>query len=144
MVALRYKLHSSATVALCHVAAVSDMMADDPELWQRRPLSSQLQQYAAADVSQLLSLADILASKLGEVGQDTVLALSQTNSQMKLPIKLGTQVPQQQRFSSNCVSMPFCGCTDSAATGYGRCHLGNCRAHTQAQKLQIAHEQMLP
>lgn len=67
-------------------------MEHDPELWQRRPLSSQLQQYAAADVSQLLSLAGILSTKLGEVGQATVLALSQTSSQLKLPIKPGTQV----------------------------------------------------
>ena len=71
------------------------MMADDPELWQRRPLSSELQQYAAADVSPLLSLADILASKLGEVGHSIVLALSQTSSQMKLPIKVGTEVLRQ-------------------------------------------------
>lgn len=68
------------------------MMADDPQLWQRRPLSSQLQQYAAADVSQQLNLAEILSAKLGEVGRATVLALSQASSQLKLPIKPGTQV----------------------------------------------------
>ena len=77
------------------IAAITSLMADDPQLWQRRPLSSQLQQYAAADVSPLLSLADILASKLGEVGQSTVIALSQTSSQLKLPIKVGTQVAGQ-------------------------------------------------
>ena len=69
------------------------MMADDPELRQRRPLSTQLQQYAAADVSQLLNLADLLCTKVGDVGQATVMALSQASCQLKLPIKPGTQVP---------------------------------------------------
>ena len=103
MAALCYQLRPSASVALCLGVDVADMMAEDPELWQRRPLSSQLQQYAAADVSQLLSIADILASKLGEVGQSTVLALSQTSAQMKLPIKTGTQVLRTDPFLRLCV-----------------------------------------
>ena len=98
--------HPSASVALCHAAPVADMMANDPKLWQRHPMSSQLQQYAAADVSQLLHLADTLASKLGEVGQSTVFVLSQTNSQMKLPIKAGTEVLWDQHLLSRCVCMP--------------------------------------
>lgn len=104
-----YQLFSfSSSVRL--VAAVSDMMAADPKLWQHRPLSSQLQQYAAADVSQLLSLASILASKLGEAGQDTVLALSHTSSRLKLPIKLATQV-----LSNSAVRQIVCACHFAAA-----------------------------
>ena len=66
-------------------------MALDPNLWQHRPLSSELQQYAAADVSQL-AVADRLSAMLGAVGQEVVRVLSQANCQLKLPVMPGTQV----------------------------------------------------
>lgn len=66
-------------------------MAKDPNLWQHRPLSSELQQYAAADVSQLLTLADRQYAMLGTAGQGTVRALSQASCQLKLPVEPGTQ-----------------------------------------------------
>ncbi len=77
-------------IALC--ADVRAMMAQDPNLWQHRPLSSELQQYAAADVSQLLAVADRLFAMLGIVGQETVKVLSQASCQLKLPVMPGTQV----------------------------------------------------
>ena len=72
---------------------IQDMMAKDPQIWQRRPLPSQLLQYAAADVSHLLTLAEILSAKLGEVGQAAVFAISQIYSQQKLDasFELGAQ-----------------------------------------------------
>ncbi|KAL3144332.1 hypothetical protein ABBQ32_004092 [Trebouxia sp. C0010 RCD-2024] len=62
---------------------MADMMKKDPKLWQQHPLSLKLQRFAAADVSQLLSLAEILSTELGEVGQATVLSLSETCSQQQ-------------------------------------------------------------
>ena len=69
-------------------------MALDPNLWQHRPLSSELQQYAAADVSQLLAVADRLSAMLGAVGQEVVRVLShdQASCQLKLPVMPGTEV----------------------------------------------------
>ena len=108
----------------CYPAEIADMMEDDPELWLRRPLSSQLQQYAAADVSQLLSLAEILSTKLGEVGHATVLALSQTSSQLKLPIKPGTQVVSISKIVTSsvnqcmpCHALPCCKAISVAHRG---------------------------
>ena len=72
-------------------------MAKDPQLWQRRPLPSQLLQYAAADVSHLLTLAEILSTKLGEAGQAAVFALSQIYSQQKL--KASHELGAQARLS---------------------------------------------
>jgi len=87
---------------VCHVACINDQialcadvrakMAEDPNLWQHRPLSSELQQYAAADVSQLLAVADRLSAMLGIVGQEVVNVLSQASCQLKLPVMPGTQV----------------------------------------------------
>ncbi len=77
-------------IALC--ADVRAIMAQDPNLWQHRPLSSELQQYAAADVSQLLAVADRLFAMLGIVGHEVVKVLSQASCQLKLPIMPGTQV----------------------------------------------------
>lgn len=68
------------------------MMAQDPDLWQHRPLSTELQQYAAADVSQLLAVADRLFAMLGIVGHEVVKVLSQASCQMKMPVMPGTQV----------------------------------------------------
>ena len=72
-------------------AVVRDTMAEDSHLWERRPLPVELQQYAAADVCQLLALADRLVEVLGEVGVETVSALSQASCQLKLPIAPGTK-----------------------------------------------------
>ena len=95
-------------------------MAEDPDLWQHRPLSSQLLQYAAADVSQLLNLAQILSAQLGEAGLCIAFALSQANSQMKLPLKLGTQVMLTNKllviFTCLCMSAL---CTASGSAGPG-------------------------
>ncbi len=77
-------------VALC--ADVREKMAEDPNLWQHRPLSSELQQYAAADVSQLLAVANRLSAMLGTVGQEVVKVLSQASCQLKLPVMPGAQV----------------------------------------------------
>ena len=66
-------------------------MAEDSHLWERRPLPVELQQYAAADVSQLLALADRLVEVFGEVGVETVSALSQASCLLKLPIAPGTK-----------------------------------------------------
>jgi hypothetical protein len=67
-------------------------MAENPNLWQHRPLSSELQQNAAVDVSQLLTVVDRLCSMLGTIGQETVKVLSQASCQLKLPVMPGTQV----------------------------------------------------
>ena len=67
-------------------------MAKDTNLSQHRPLSSELQQHAAADVSQLLTVADKLSAMLGTVGQEVVKVLSQASCQLKLPVLPGTQV----------------------------------------------------
>ena len=40
-------------------------MKDDPHIWQRRPMSATMLQYATEDVSQLLRLADNLSCELG-------------------------------------------------------------------------------
>ncbi|DBA71324.1 TPA: PFAM ATPase associated with various cellular activities (AAA) [Trebouxia sp. C0005] len=76
-------------------------MAHDPKLWQHRPLSSELQQYAAADVSQLLAVADRLFTMLGVVGQEVVKVLSQASCQLKLPVMPGTQVVNLEKLPYN-------------------------------------------
>ena len=73
-------------------AVVDDMMAKDKELWKQRPLPAVLKSYAAEDVSQLLSLAEVLLRRLLSIGQSTVLALSTASSHLKLPIKPGFEV----------------------------------------------------
>lgn len=45
-------------------AAVKQTMRRDPNIWQRRPMSATILQYAAEDASQLLLLADRLSSDL--------------------------------------------------------------------------------
>ena len=80
-------------------------MAHDPKLWQHRPLSSELQQYAAADVSQLLAVADRVFTMLGGVGQEVVKVLSQASCQLKLPVMPGTQVSHSSCAFSNLSSL---------------------------------------
>ncbi|DBB17921.1 TPA: PFAM ATPase associated with various cellular activities (AAA) [Trebouxia sp. C0006] len=76
-------------------------MAEDPNLWQHRPLASELQQYAAADVSQLLAVADRSSAMLGTVGQEVVRVLSQASCQLKLPVMPGTQVTNLEKLPHN-------------------------------------------
>lgn len=80
---------------------VRAMMAQDPDLWQHRPLSTELQQYAAADVSQLLAVADRLFAMLGIVGHEVVKVLSQASCQMKMPVMPGTQVTNLEKLPYN-------------------------------------------
>lgn len=44
---------------------MTQAMKDDPNIWQRRPMSATMLRYAAEDVSQLLLLADKLSGDLG-------------------------------------------------------------------------------
>ena len=90
-------------IAFC--TDVRAKMAEDPKLWQHRPLSSELQQYAAADVSQLLAVADRLSAMLGTVGQEVVRVLSQASCQLKLPVMPGTQVTHVSCAFSNLFSL---------------------------------------
>ena len=56
-------------------------MSNDPNIWQTRPMSPTMLQYAAEDVSQLLLLIDKLLDDLGEAGMRVLPALSKAYAQ---------------------------------------------------------------
>ena len=51
-------------------------MALNPDLWKQRPLPAKLVQYAADDVTQLLTLAAQLVQKVGSAGLTATMMLS--------------------------------------------------------------------
>ena len=51
-------------------------MALTPDLWKQRPLPAELVQYAADDVTQLLTLAALSVQKVGLTGLTTTMVLS--------------------------------------------------------------------
>ena len=97
------------------------MMAQDPDLWQHRPLSTELQQYAAADVSQLLAVADRLFAMLGIVGHEVVKVLSQASCQMKMPVMPGTQVSHSLCVFSN--HLLYCSCNHHSINSLSPCQM---------------------
>ena len=51
-------------------------MALTPDLWKQRPLPAELLQYAADDVTQLLTLGALLEHKVGSAGLTATMVLS--------------------------------------------------------------------
>ncbi|KAK9834996.1 hypothetical protein WJX81_003102 [Elliptochloris bilobata] len=62
-------------------ADMHKLLAIDPSIWERRPLSEEMLAYAANDVASLLTLADKLRTQLGLAGERIVSQLSKMNAQ---------------------------------------------------------------
>ena len=67
--------HLTISDAGCY-ADVQAQMALTPDLWRQRPLPAELLQYAADDVTQLLTLGALLDHRLGSAGLAATMALS--------------------------------------------------------------------
>ena len=74
-------VHAVLMMVHCVNAAVVQKMRQDPYIWQRRPISKTLLQYAAEDVTQLLLLADKLSYDLGAAALKLLPQLSMAYSQ---------------------------------------------------------------
>lgn len=69
------------TLTPCLSAAMAALMDRDPQLWKRRPMTAAMLEYAAADVTHLLQLADHLERTVRASSLEAVRRLSCVHSE---------------------------------------------------------------